>query len=254
MQVDPDRYVFEGNPVRVIWTGGEPWFAAEDVVQAVGCGDRFEDLFLGVSDAWKRRIMMGEQPVWCASDWGIYALLTQCAAMKRHAPLVPRFQQWFAGEVLPKVRNIGLYASGRTAAERLTILAQRLVDTEQRLHAIDREREQVEEARRALILQVHDATPQATGFVGEIEVYPKEPTLLVEDACPTDLEASERKDDAPLSMRERIHETVHDYVVEHHLTPEQAAQVWREVFASLKPGTLAALLRIALLLNMRKVG
>lgn len=294
MQVEPDRYVFEGNPVRVIWAGGEPWFAAEDVVQAVGCGERFDDLFLSVSDAWKRRITVGEQPVWCASDWGIYALLMQCAATRRHAPLVPRFQQWFAGEVLPKVRSVGLYAPGRTAAERLTILAQRLVDAEQRLQVIDREREQVVAARRALILQVHDATPQATGFVGEIAIYPKDAPLPVDEACHVDSEPAFvqefLKSPKEVSLRERIQETVDDYVAEHHLTDEQAAQEWRGIFASLKdrtgvdlrkmaknrsyrrketvtpldvaeevdagahPGTLTALLRIALLLNMRKVG
>lgn len=104
--------VFTFNPsnqqIRVETIGGEPWFVAKDVCQALGIENnrnavaRLDDDEKGVSVV---RTPSGDQQMSIVNESGLYNLIFQS-----RKPEAKVFRKWVTGEVLPSIRKTGRYS------------------------------------------------------------------------------------------------------------------------------------------------
>lgn len=109
--------VFTFNPsnqqIRVETIGGEPWFVAKDVCQALGIENnrdavaRLDEDEKGVGST---DTLRGKQTVTLVNESGLYNLIFQSRKAEARA-----FRRWVTGEVLPTIRRTGRY---ELAAER----------------------------------------------------------------------------------------------------------------------------------------
>lgn len=103
----------ENHPVRVVLVGGEPWFVAADVCNAIGIinhrdavGKLDEDeKGVGSTDT-----LGGKQEVTIVSESGLYTLILRCRDAVKQGTTAWRFRKWVTNEVLPAIRKNGEYA------------------------------------------------------------------------------------------------------------------------------------------------
>jgi anti-repressor protein len=133
-----------GCEVRVLDRGGEPWFVAKDVCDAIGFGNprqaisNLEDDEKGVHSM---DTLGGAQQVTIISEPGLYALISQS-----RKPEAKPFKRWVNHEVLPSIRKHGMYATPMTAEKMLNdpdVMIQLLT-------AIKADREKLAESRLLL--------------------------------------------------------------------------------------------------------
>ncbi|MCK6431730.1 MAG: hypothetical protein HUU30_02335 [Burkholderiaceae bacterium] len=105
-------FQFESHAVRVqVDDGGQPWFNASDVCEALELGNPSQALksHVDAEDLQKLETLTagGRQRQNHVNESGLYALIlgsTKDAAK--------RFKRWVTGEVLPAIRKTGAYAVG----------------------------------------------------------------------------------------------------------------------------------------------
>jgi prophage antirepressor-like protein len=108
IQLRPTIFNFGDNTVRVIeGSEGEPWFAANDVLDILGCGksNRWNWLQRLLADEMGNSCIItpgGEQRVRTVSESGLYKLV-----MRSNKPEAREFQNWVTREVLPAIRKDG---------------------------------------------------------------------------------------------------------------------------------------------------
>ena len=101
---------FGNSPVRVIEQGGEPWFVAKDVADALGYARARDAISDHCKGAVKRRILTagGEQEATVIPERDLYRLV-----MRSRLPSAEKFEEWVVATVLPSVRKHGGYIAGQ---------------------------------------------------------------------------------------------------------------------------------------------
>lgn len=101
---------FGKHQVRTLLIAGEPWFAAQDVLDSLEYAETYKPsrAMSHVPDAWKgvHRLHTpgGIQQTLMISEQGLYFVLG-----RSDKPKALPFQMWLAGDVLPAIRKTGAY-------------------------------------------------------------------------------------------------------------------------------------------------
>ena len=108
-------FQFRGRRIRAVRIDGEPWFAAVDVCRVLGLdpslsvtGRRGKNYADGLDADEKGTAVFstlgGRQKLLIVSEPGLYSLI-----MRSHKPEAKSFQRWVTHEVLPALRQAGIY-------------------------------------------------------------------------------------------------------------------------------------------------
>ena len=96
------------QPVRVETIGGEPWFVAKDVCDALSIGN-ITDTMNRLDDDEKLTSILSNsgqgRQMWLVNESGLYNLIFQS-----RKPEAKAFRKWVTGEVLPSIRKTGSYS------------------------------------------------------------------------------------------------------------------------------------------------
>lgn len=107
---------YEGNQVRTVMVDGEPWFVAKDVcgildikqvVRAVERLDSDEVSLIHVTDSLGRT-----QEAYAVNEPGLYTLV-----LGSRKPEAKAFKRWVTHEVLPSIRETGMYIGQKEARD-----------------------------------------------------------------------------------------------------------------------------------------
>lgn len=102
------EFGFEGQQVRVVMKGGEPWWVAKDVAEILGYTWNGMARIEHVPDTWRGVTTVvtpfGAQQMAVLSEQGLYFFLG-----RSDKPKALPFQMWLAGEVVPSIRKSGGY-------------------------------------------------------------------------------------------------------------------------------------------------
>lgn len=107
---------FGKQQVRTLLIDGEPWFAAQDVLDSLEYAETYKPsrAMSHVPDAWKgvHRLHTpgGTQQTLMISEQGLYFVLG-----RSDKPKALPFQMWLAGDVLPAIRKTGAYVDQHSA-------------------------------------------------------------------------------------------------------------------------------------------
>ena len=110
-QVATETKVFTFNPsnqpIRVETIGGEPWFVAKDVCDALSIGN-ITDTMNRLDDDEKLTSILSNsgqgRQMWLVNESGLYNLIFQS-----RKPEAKAFRKWVTSEVLPSIRKTGRY-------------------------------------------------------------------------------------------------------------------------------------------------
>ena len=95
------------QPVRVETIGGEPWFVAKDVCDALSIGN-ITDTMNRLDDDEKLTSILSNsgqgRQMWLVNESGLYNLIFQSRKAEAKA-----FRKWVTAEVLPTIRKTGRY-------------------------------------------------------------------------------------------------------------------------------------------------
>ena len=121
-------YIFNpGNqPVRVETIGGEPWFVAKDVCDALSLTEVSNTISrLDDDEKLTRTLLVSGQgrQMWLVNESGLYNLIFQSRKAEARA-----FRKWVTSEVLPAIRKTGRYELPQAPSGRGT---RRFVDPRQ---------------------------------------------------------------------------------------------------------------------------
>jgi prophage antirepressor-like protein len=220
-------FAFEGHDVRVELFDGEPWWSARDVAMALGYAEssiasNMTNLVSKVPDKWKgikRFITLGGvQEIIALSEQGLYFFVA-----RSDKPAAFPFQEWIAGEVIPSIRKTGAYAVELSPCEMLLASAQRLVDQERRVAALEREQAAVRAAQQATEREVIQLAQHVADRAAEGRA------MILALPAPT-VAARE------VSTRARINQLVQGHIFAHGSDPADAAMAWRRLYREFKAG------------------
>lgn len=128
-------FKFEDAEVRVVMVGGEPWWIAMDVADALGYSDAFEMTKRLDSDE-KQNLQIagfGNRGAAVVNEPGIYE-----AIIGSQKPTAKRFKKWLKTEVLPSIRKTGGYQQRPMShLEIVAANAMALVEQERRIAATE---------------------------------------------------------------------------------------------------------------------
>lgn len=100
---------YKGSKVRVIEQGGQPWFVATDIAATLGYASA-KDCIRGLDNDEKGRQILptpgGNQELSVISEAGLYSVI-----LKSRVPSAREFKRWVTHEVLPSIRQRGVYAT-----------------------------------------------------------------------------------------------------------------------------------------------
>lgn len=106
-------FIFDLSPIRVVSMGGQPWFVAADVCEAIELRDVSDAVSKLDEDERGRASILtpgGVQSLLVVSEGGLYTMVLRCRGATTPGTLPHRFRRWVTGEVLPSVRQTGAYA------------------------------------------------------------------------------------------------------------------------------------------------
>lgn len=152
----------EFGKLRVIDAGGgESWFVARDVTDALGL-DRTAVRKLDDDEKGVRltHTLGGEQEISIVSEPGLYKLV-----MRSRKPGAKAFQRWVTHEVLPSIRRTGGYISARSGETPEQLMARALVVANE---AMQRQRRELDEMRPKALFADAVAASDGTCLVGEL--------------------------------------------------------------------------------------
>ena len=126
----------EFGQLRVIQDeGGEPWFVAKDVCDALGLG-RQQDSTRYLDDDEKGECLVntpsGEQRMVTVSEAGLYSLILRSRKPEAHA-----FKRWVTHDVLPSIRRNGGYMVARPDESDAEVLSRALLIAQQTIERRD---------------------------------------------------------------------------------------------------------------------
>lgn len=111
------RLDFEGQRVRFLIKGGEPWWVATDVCRVLRIKETHVAL-RRLDDDEKGRFSIptpgGVQEVAIVNEFGLYSLILG-ARNREDVPGIRDFKRWLTHEVIPQIRKTGGYTLSRTA-------------------------------------------------------------------------------------------------------------------------------------------
>ncbi|WP_278591486.1 phage antirepressor KilAC domain-containing protein [Olsenella uli] len=151
----------EFGQIRVISDdGGEPWFVAKDVCDALGIAVRDTAKTLDEDERGVDTIHTpgGDQQMVIVSEAGLYSLILKSRKPEAHA-----FKRWVTHEVLPAIRHDGGYMVARDETPEQTMA--RAVLIAQR--TIDRQRAEIDEMRPKALFADAVGASDGTCLVGE---------------------------------------------------------------------------------------
>ena len=115
--------------------GGEPWFVAKDVCDALGLG-RQQDSTRYLDDDEKGECLVntpsGEQRMVTVSEAGLYSLI-----LRSRKPEAKRFKRWVTHDVLPAIRRDGGYMVARDGETPQETMARALLIAQQTIERKD---------------------------------------------------------------------------------------------------------------------
>lgn len=152
--------------VRAVMRGGEPWFVAKDVANALGYSStNMTQVFHAVPEEWKgsKRIATpgGTQQLLCISEQGLYFFLA-----RSDKPAALPFQKWLAGGVLPVLRKHGVVGSNDAIITRIMTDYGFVADIVTTLHTLAEKAQEAE--RKVAILSHVNKTYTATEMAKEL--------------------------------------------------------------------------------------
>ena len=105
------NFDFEGNEVRTVLIGDDPYFVGKDVAEVLGYSNTRDALAKRVDEEDKdgvaiRDAIGREQTVVAINESGLYSLI-----MSSKLPTAKKFKHWVTSEVLPTIRKHGMYAT-----------------------------------------------------------------------------------------------------------------------------------------------
>ena len=103
------------QPVRVETIGGEPWFVAKDVCDALSLTNITETLNRLDDDEKLTSVILNSgqgRQMWLVNESGLYNLIFQS-----RKPEAKAFRKWVTAEVLPTIRKTGRYELANTPSE-----------------------------------------------------------------------------------------------------------------------------------------
>ena len=105
------NFDFEGNEVRTVLIGDDPYFVGKDVAEVLGYSNTRDALAKRVDEEDKdgvaiRDAIGREQTVVAINESGLYSLI-----MSSKLPTANKFKHWVTSEVLPTIRKHGMYAT-----------------------------------------------------------------------------------------------------------------------------------------------
>ncbi|AHM72105.2 MULTISPECIES: BRO-N domain-containing protein [Yersinia] len=103
---------FERHTVRVLQLGGEPWFIAKDVCQALEVVNH--RMALKALDDDEKGVNLtytpgGQQLMRTVSESGFYKLIARSRKASTPNTFAHRFSNWVFREVIPSIRKFGAY-------------------------------------------------------------------------------------------------------------------------------------------------
>ena len=108
-------FSFGAHEVRELERDGEPWFVAKDVGLALGL-DNHREALRGLSEDERGSVVLttlgGKQELSLVNEPGLYRLV-----FRSRKPEAEKFKRWIAHEVLPSIRNRGVYVLESRVAE-----------------------------------------------------------------------------------------------------------------------------------------
>lgn len=109
-------FTYSNQTIRTVVVDSEPWFVAADITGVLGYGGgarnavaRLPERMKGVEEI---NTPGGAQRMTVVSESGAYRL-----AMRSNLPEAERFQDWIAEDVVPSLRQTGIYSVAPTAAQ-----------------------------------------------------------------------------------------------------------------------------------------
>ena len=156
--------------VRALTIDSAPWFVAKDVCDALGLSNHRSSIALLDDD--ERGVHTvdtpsGEQDMSIITEAGLYSLI-----LRSRKPEAKRFKRWVTHEVLPSIRNHGVYATPQTI-ERMLADPDTMITT---LKALKAERQRAD----ALMEDNARLLPKATMYDVAIEA---EGTMTITQAA-----------------------------------------------------------------------
>jgi len=124
-EVTVREFGFEGAPVRVVIKGGEPWFVAKDVCDALDIKsprsvyERLVTKGVGETDVLTNG---GRQQMTIVDEPNLYMLI-----LRSNKENAVRFQRWVCADVLPSIRKTGSYSVAPTKVPTALELAKKYV-------------------------------------------------------------------------------------------------------------------------------
>ncbi|PAE90909.1 phage antirepressor KilAC domain-containing protein [Shouchella clausii] len=100
--------MFEGDELRIVDHGGEPWFVAKDVCDILEINNnrqalaRLDEDEKGVSLI---DTLGGKQKLATVNEFGLYSLV-----LSSRKPEAKKFKRWITHEVIPSIRKTGSYS------------------------------------------------------------------------------------------------------------------------------------------------
>ena len=157
--------------VRALTIGGEPWFVAKDVCDALGLSNVGQAI-VGLDEDEKSSITIddgtpGNPNKAIITEAGLYNLI-----MRSRKPEAKAFRRWVTHDVLPSIRSHGMYATPQTVEQMLND-PDTMIET---LKALKAERMRT----RALIEDNARLLPKATAYDIAIEA---EGTMSITEAA-----------------------------------------------------------------------
>ncbi|WP_420864914.1 BRO family protein [Liquorilactobacillus mali] len=112
------NFSFEGNKVRTVQINNEPYFVGKDVAEILGYSNT-RDALLKHVDIEDKGVancdtLGGMQKLTAINESGLYSLI-----ISSKLPSAKKFKHWVTSEVLPSIRNHGVYMTPETLQETL---------------------------------------------------------------------------------------------------------------------------------------
>ncbi|NHN31196.1 phage antirepressor [Paenibacillus agricola] len=98
---------YEENEVRTVVVNGEPWWVVKDICESIGLSNPTEAIrALDADEKSTLRISEGGPEANIISEAGLYSLI-----IRSSKPEAKAFKRWITHEVLPSIRQNGMYAT-----------------------------------------------------------------------------------------------------------------------------------------------
>jgi len=108
MSTELQIFNYEGNQVRTVQRGGEPWWVLKDVCAVLGLADTNKTAErLDADELTRIKLVSGGQTreMYAVNEAGLYSVI-----LRSDKPEARRFKRWVTHDVLPTIRRHGVYA------------------------------------------------------------------------------------------------------------------------------------------------